>query len=237
MRAFCLADGRGARLSASAWPSVAPLVGWALEPAWDHINLIHGYEMGTPRTRDGVVEVEVRYSVVGTVDSRGSESASRVESQTFTLEPDGAGGWRLRPPAPPPYVFDSEADGATLAALLAPQDSPYLSNSAFVWQLLRNAGWETPYTPTGALAQAPGFSAPPTANVGDLVLYYRAGTPYHVGMVESPDTVVSATLNGGIRRTAFDAFAGDIRYLRPLAGTPAPAATPPTAVATAVASP
>ena len=47
-------------------------------------------------------------------------------------------------------------------------------------------------------------------------------------MVESDDRVVSTTVNGGLRRTPFGAFAGEIRYLRPGAAppdTPTPAAT------------
>ena len=64
---------------------------------------------------------------------------------------------------------------------------------------------------------APDFSTERTAEIGDLALYYDGDRPYHVGVVESDETVVSATLNGGIRRTPFGAFAGEIRYRRPVA--------------------
>ena len=67
-------------------------------------------------------------------------------------------------------------------------------------------------TPTARLSpSAPEFTTERTAEVGDLVLYFDGEQPYHVGVVESDDTVVSATLNGGIRRTPFGAFAGEIK--------------------------
>lgn len=221
VRAFCLADGRGARLAPGSWGSVAALVVWELEPAWDRLYVVHGYEVGTPRTRGALVDVDVRYTIVSTIDAAGVHPGAQTASRTYALESDGAGGWRVRPPPPPPYVFDSQVDPAALAALLAPTDSPYLSNSVFVWQLLRAAGWDVPYTPVSQLPTAVGLTAQRTANIGDLVLYFDGDTPYHVGLVESDDSVVSATMNGGIRRTPFGAFAGTIRYLRPTAATPA----------------
>ncbi|MEO8604918.1 MAG: hypothetical protein ABI629_20290 [bacterium] len=216
VRAFAQADGRGARLSPGGWSAVAPLVGWSLEPAWDQVHLISGYQLGAPRSRDGLVEVEVQYSVVADVDADGMRRTTRVDTRTLTIEPVDGGAWRLRAPPPPPYVFESDADGDALAALLDPANGRYLSNSGLVWALLRDAGWERPHANTTALPETPGFSAQRSANVGDLALYYDHGVPYHVAVVESDDSVVSSTLNGGLRRTPFAAFAGEIRYLRPV---------------------
>lgn len=231
LRAFCQADGDGARMRAATWPAIEPLVGWGLEPAWDHLYLIGGYEIGTPEARDGLVEVKVDYHAARLVRSRGAGGEARVESRRYTLEPIGDGGWRLRGPPPPPFVFESQADVDALVALLAPQGSPYTSNSAFVWHLLRDAGFTLPYSDVIDLPTAYGLRPERSANVGDLAVYYGAGTPYHVGMVESDEGIVSATLNGGLRRTPFGAFAGEIRYLRPvsdadLAATPAATAAP-----------
>lgn len=215
MRAYCQADGRGDRLSAARWNAVGPLVAWNLEPAWDRLHLVRGFEMGTPRLRDGVVDIEVKYTLFADVSADGVRHDDRIESRTYTLEPDGDRGWRLRGPPPPPYVFASQADAQALATLLSPDDSPYLSNSAFTWRLLRDAGWELSHSNTADLPTAAGYRAERTANIGDLVLYYAGDTPYHVAMVDADDSVVSSTLNGGIRRTPFGAFAGEIRYLRP----------------------
>ena len=49
VRAFCRIDGRGDRIWMRTWAKVAPLVTWGLEPAWDHVLLIEGYEVGTAR--------------------------------------------------------------------------------------------------------------------------------------------------------------------------------------------
>jgi NlpC/P60 family len=232
LREFCQADGRGARLAPSTWGTIANLVGWRLEPAWDHLYLIGGYEFGSPRLVDGTMEVEVRYTVTADVHSHGVTKGLHVDTRTYALEPapDGT-GWRIRPPAPPPYVFASEADADALAALLDPETSDYVSDSGLVWQLLHNAGWEIPYTDVADLANAPEFTPERTAQVGDLVLYYDGDTPYHVGVVESEDQVVSSTLNGGVRRAPFAAFAGVIKYRRPLptaGATPTAAAPSPT---------
>lgn len=239
-RAFCQADGRGVRLGPATWNAVAPLVGWSLDPAWDHIRLISGYQLGDPRPSGGNYEVEVQYSVVADVTADGVRHDPRLDTRTLTLEPAGDGGWRLRGPPPPPYVFESEADAEQLATLLDPANERYLSNSGFIWTLLRDAGWELPHRDTESLPTAVGYGAQRTANVGDLALYYDGDTPYHVAMVESDDRVVSTTVNGGLRRTPFGAFAGEIRYLRPGAAppaTPTPASTPTPAAATPAAPP
>jgi hypothetical protein len=80
---------------------------------------------------------------------------------------------------------------------------------------------------------------------GDLVVYLRDGTPYHVGIVEGEDQIVSSTLNAGIVRTGTDAFAGEVKYLRLVSPEsspasdlavdppPAPAGTKPTVAADA----
>ncbi|MDX2165463.1 MAG: hypothetical protein SF182_00300, partial [Deltaproteobacteria bacterium] len=225
-RAFCQADGRGARLGAGSWSAVAPMVAWSLDPAWDRIHLISGFQLGDPRRRGDTTEIEVQYTIVADVTAAGVVREPHVETRTLTLEPTGDGSWRLRGPPAPPFVFASEADADALAELLDPANGQYLSNSGFVWSLLRDAGWELPHRNVTDLPSAPGYGAQRTANVGDLALYYDHGTPYHVAMVESDDRVVSATLNGGLRRTPFGAFAGEIRYLRPGAATPTPAPTP-----------
>lgn len=231
LRAFCQADGNGARLRPATWPAIAPLVAWGLEPAWDRLSLIHGYEIGTPTGQDGTIVVDVLYNLAQTIRSSGARGEARVETRRYILEPAGDRGWRLRGPPPPPYVFASQADPDALAALLAPEDGAYESNSAFAWHLLRDAGFDLPYADTLDLPTAFGLRAERTANIGDLALYYAAGVPYHVAVVESDDGVVSATLNGGLRRTPFGAFPGEIRYLRPVSDadlppTPTPAATP-----------
>lgn len=227
MRAFCQADGRGERVDPLRWPGIAGLVTWPLEPAWDHLYLIRGFQLGTPESRDGEVEVAVQYTITAEVRSSGVKEEERVETRTVRLVRGDGGVWRIRAPAPPPHVFASEADGEALAALLDPEASPYLSDSAFAWRLLRGAGWAIPYADTTALATASDFTPERSAEVGDLVLYFDGDQPYHVGIVESEDTIVSATLNGGIRRTPFGAFAGEIRYRRPVATAKAtPTAAP-----------
>ena len=229
MRAFCQADGRGERIAPRTWPNLAGLVTWSLEPAWDHLFLISGFELGTPQARDGGFDVDVQYTLTAEVRSSGVKAEGRVETRTYRLVRDDEGAWRIRAPAPPPYVFASQADDTALAALLDPEKSAYVSNSAFAWHLLRDAGWAIPYADTAALATAPDLTVERTAQVGDLVLYFDGDSPYHVGIVESEDSIVSATLNGGIRRTEFGAFAGEIQYRRPIAtaaATPTAAAKP-----------
>jgi hypothetical protein len=229
MRAFCQADGRGARVDPRTWPRIADLVTWSLEPAWDHLYLIRGFELGTPQLRDGGVDVEVQYTITAEAQSSVVAEAERVERRTYRLVRGDDGLWRIRAPAPPPYLFASSADASALAALLDPAGSTYVSNSAFAWRMLRDAGWAIDYAATPTLATAPGFTPARTAQAGDLALYYDGDQPYHVGIVESEDTIVSATLNGGIRRTPFGAFAGEIRYRRPFAVSVAeePTPTPP----------
>jgi len=227
LRAFCQADGRGDRIDPKTWPAIAGLVTWPLEPAWDHLYLIHGFELGTPKVRAAGLEIPVQYTVTAEVGSNGVQAADRVESRTYRLVRGDDGTWLIQAPPPPPYVFASAADPEALAALFDPEHSSYLSNSALAWRLLHGAGWDMPYADTARLATAPAFSPERTAQIGDLALYFDGEQAYHVAVVESDDTVVSSTLNGGIRRTPFGAFAGEIRYRRPIATpAPTPVATP-----------
>lgn len=231
VRAFCQADGRGDRIDSRRWAEVADLVAWPLEPAWDHLYLIRGFELGTPQMHDGGVDVAVQYTITAEVRSNVVTKEERVETRLLQLVRDDDGLWRIRAPAPPPYVFASEADEDALAGLLASEGSPYLSNSAFAWRMLRSVGWTMPYSDTAALATSADFTSERSAEVGDLAIYYDGDQPYHVGLVESEEAIVSSTLNGGIRRTPFGAFAGEIRYRRPVASamatqTPLPTAPP-----------
>ena len=92
-----------------------------------------------------------------------------------------------------------------------------------MWRVLREGGLDFPYADTESLVTAAGFYSVGTAQTGDLVFYYDGGKPYHVGLVEE-DRVVSATLNAGVRRTPFAAFAGEMRYRRPLERATTPTA-------------
>jgi len=53
----------------------------------------------------------------------------------------------------------------------------------------------------------------PTTIAAELGLDVRS-VAYHAGLLEAEDQVVSSTLNAGIMRTAVDAFAGQVTYLR-----------------------
>lgn len=229
MRAFCQADGNGARIDPYSWSSVADLVTWGLEPAWDHLYLIRGFELGTPEWRDGSLAVDVQYTITGEVRSSVVTNAVRVETRTYRLERGDDGKWRIRAPAPPPYLFESEVDPDALATLFDPNDPNYLSASAFVWRMLRDSGWTMPYADTAGLGTSTDFTSERSAEIGDLALYYDGEQSYQVGIVDSEDTIVCSTLNGGIRRVPFAAFAGEIRYRRPIAAliaTPTPEPKP-----------
>jgi hypothetical protein len=215
VRSFCQADGSGDRLSVVSWHNLAPLVDWRIEPAWDRLILVNGYEITTPRVVGRRVEVEIKYDVTGQVNPGEVVKKRRAETVTLSLEPDEISGWRVSGPPHPPHVFENAADPEALAELLEPE-SNYESNTAFVWLLLRDAGLDIPYTPSASIPESSHFEEVGTAAPGDLVVYYANGTPYHVGWMESEDSVLSASLNLGRRSAPFSAFAGPIHYWRPV---------------------
>lgn len=229
VRAFCVADGHGARLDARTWSDVAPLVAWGLEPAWDRVVLVRGYEVQSPRAVEGGAIVEVAYTVAADVTPGRVTDVARLERRSYRLAADDASPWpRIAGPPPVPHVFESEVDAQTLAALLDPQAGAFVSASGLVWKLLHEAGVVVPYLSTADLARASLWTAAEEPAMGDLAVYYDGAEPYHVGFVDAEDLVVSATLNGGIRRAPADAFAGAVRYLRlGPRGTSAEAASAP----------
>jgi hypothetical protein len=218
-RAFCLADANGERLRPGTWKAVAPLITWGLEPAWDRVFLIDGYEVGQVRYDDATdparAFVEVRYGIIGEVRGKTITKETREERRTLRLaREDESGRWRVVGPPPVPRVFVSKIDAEELAASLDFDAGSFLSDSAFVHRLLHDAGWTLPPLLTPDFGNTAALLSVTDPKSGDLVLYYDGDTPYHVGVLEDAGVVVSATLNGGVRRTAIDAFPGSVQYRR-----------------------
>jgi len=103
-------------------------------------------------------------------------------------------------------------------------DSSYVSDSGFVWRMLRSAGWNVANERTLDLLSGATYRAVGTPAAGDLVAYLQDGVPYHVGLLAQENQVVSATINAGVVRTPVDVFPGDVVYLRLM--EPLPTATP-----------
>ncbi len=235
---FCERDGHGERLRPGGWPAIAPLVEWELEPAWDEVVLITGYEVGGLRRGEQGLEVQVQYSVVARVTGQGVREVSEVEPAILRLVEAGAAGggepWRIAGPPPPPHVFANLVDADSMAASLAPESAQYLSNSAFVWQHLREQGVAVAYRQAAGWLAEGDFLGVSEPRLGDVVAYLHGGKPYHLGVYEGEDRVLSATINRGKARSRLNAFAGEIRYLRanPSKATAIPS-PPPTAEPTA----
>jgi hypothetical protein len=232
VHAFCRGDARGDRLLMRTWPNVAALIDWVLEPAWDHVVLIDGYEVGEPRYEDDEhAVVDVTYHVAA--DVRGGRVARepRQEKRAYRLVADDSQAhWRILGPAPPPHVFASQVDAEAMGVSLDPVSGDFLSAAAFVRQYLNGAGWDLSSFAVTDMPTLTELTEVVTPAVGDIVLYYDGDAPYHLGVLESEDAVLSATLNGGIRRAPLEAFAGTVRFRRPRAsarvGTPTAVAEP-----------
>jgi hypothetical protein len=203
----------GDRLQPSRWAKIAPLVTWKIEPAWDQIRLIRGYEMTTPRLIEDRVEVDVTYTVSGDLRAGKVLRGIRLESRTYHLvSKDEGKHWRILGPPSVPYLFESQADIDELAALLAPGSSGYTSNSSFAWHLLRRDHSDLPYRDTESLVNATYLNATEEPKPGNLVLYYDGEIPFHVGVVEPEGVIVSSTMNAAIWRGPADSFPGTARY-------------------------
>lgn len=219
------------------WADLMPIVSWPFEPAWDVVVLITGYDIGSPRPCEGgALEVDVHYTVVGQVTALGFDSNTYVETVTLRVHaPED--GWRIIGPPPPPHVFATCVDVEPMRRTLEFGTSDFLPNSLFVWQMFGSAGWSVPFQLTADLLTGTTYRPVEKPQVGDVVAYLRDGVPYHAGLLEAENRVVSSTLNAGIVRTAVDAFAGEVRYLRLIEPEPGamrrrPAATPPVARST-----
>ena len=227
LRDFCRLDGRGDRLLPRTWPNVAPLVSWKLEPAWDEVILVDGYQLGSVRYEaDGGATLDVTYEVTATVRAGAILRDAHEETRIYHLEVNENGLSRILGPPPPPHVFATAVDADSMAMSLHPENGQFLSDSVFVWQFLAGAGWNVSPFATHDIASVPELSEVRTPQAGDIVVYYDGEQPYHIGVLESEDVVLSATLNAGVRRAPLDAFAGTVQYRRPRADarkpTPAP---------------
>jgi hypothetical protein len=214
VRAFCQADGRGERLQPRTWNAIAPLVNWQLEPAWDVLAVISGYQIEAPRYSDDHVEIDVQYTVTQILSGIGVDDTAYIDSVTFNLVSDGTGGWRIAAPPPLPHLFANNVDVLSLRAALAPDSPDYLSASGFVWRMLTDAGWAVPYRLVSQLRDPAVFAAVSEPKPGDLALFVADNVPYHVGFVSNDGTIASATANAGLMRTSPEAFAGTVLYLR-----------------------
>lgn len=215
VRQFCRADGLGRRVNLQGWREVAPLVTWPFEPAWDHVVLISGYEVGSPRPDDnGVLAVDVRYAVIGDLSALDLDAETHVETATFRVHAPSDAGWRIIGPPPPPHIFASRVDVDKMRRSLEHGGLNFLANTMFVWQMFRSAGWNVAFQSTADLLGGEVYRAIDEPKAGDVVVYLRDGKPYHVGVLEAENQVVSSTLNAGIVRTATDAFPGEVKYMR-----------------------
>lgn len=232
---FCRADGAGARLHPRTWYAISHLVAWPLEPAWDRVLLIGGYQITGARPDGDGVAVDVVYTVTADVLPGRIVSEERLETHTFQLLADeNATRWRVAGPPGPPAVFQNQIDAQAIADSLNPESATFLSNSLFIWQMLSRSGWTLPYLETRDLIEASLLAEASEPQPGDLVFYLMNDQPYHVGFLLPADTVVSATLSAGIWQAPVDAFPGKRRVLR-LAGNQSSATS--TAKATAPTTP
>jgi hypothetical protein len=237
VRQFCRADAFGRRASMRGWPDEMPIVSWPFEPAWDFAILITGYEVGSPRPSEaGALEVDVHYTVVGQVSALGFDANAYVEAVPFRLHAS-EGRWRIIGPPPPPHIFVTRADIELMRRSFEFGTANFLPNSLCVWEMLRAAGWNVPFQRTTDLLMGTTYRPVEKPQVGDLVVHLRDEVPYHVGLLEAENQVVSSTLNAGIVHTTVDAFPGEVRYLRLIEPEPGalrrrPATTPAVAKAT-----
>ena len=127
LRLFLQADGRGDRLRSVNWHRVAPLISWSLEPAWDHVTLVRGTEVGTVRYDGSGAEIDVIYTVSGEIHAGAWRAQPRLETKRFLLLRDEASGmWKILGPPPVPHIFESGVDKDELAASLGPEKSTFL---------------------------------------------------------------------------------------------------------------
>jgi len=240
VRQFCQADALGQRITIPGWVALAPLVAWRFEPAWDHVVLITAYSVGAPQAAEGgAVTVEVQYSVAGDVSPLGFDPMARVETVTFqvrALEQH----WRIDGPPPPPHVFGNRVDVDEMRRSLEQGGVNFVADSVFVWQMFHSVGWNVDFQRTVDFLSGRSYRALDRPKPGDIVLYLRDGLPYHVGLLEAANQVVSSTLNAGLVRTPIDAFDGTVQYMRlvqPEAAVDAPAQLAPTAPEAVVPTP
>lgn len=232
VHAFCRADARGDRIVARTWVNLTPLIQWGLEPAWDRVVLIAGYEVGNTRyDEDDNALVTVTYNVAADVVGGLVTREAREEKRVFRVVADETRtAWYIAGPPPPPHVFLTQVEPEEMAASLDPDTGTFLSSATLIRRFLNGAGWELSSFTVNATATLAELTDVTTPAIGDIVLYYDGDAPYHIGVLEEEDVVLSATLNGGIRRAPVDAFAGKVRYRRPRASarvlTPTPAKVP-----------
>ena len=214
VRKFCEADAVGARTSIQGWPRIAPMVEWALEPAWDRVVLVTSYAVGSPQAAgNDQLSVEVRFYVTAVVTADKVEETEQIESVTYRVRAQGT-SWHIVGPPPPPHVFAQQVDKAAMRASLQNGGVNFVSNSMFVWQMFQSAGWKVMRQSTAEMMSGKAYREVQKAKSGDVVLYLRDGEPYHVGILDDQEQVVSSTLNAGIMRTPGDAFAGEAHFLR-----------------------
>ncbi len=215
VREFCQLDAFGSRVAIQTWPQVAPLVEWSLEPAWDEVVLITSYTVGwTENAPDNMLDVEVQYAVSGRVTAAGVHDETSIESVKYRVRGTPTNDWRIVGPPPPPHILATHVDTEPLRRSLERGGASFLPNSNFIFHLFRGGGWNIDWQPTSALLSGGTFRPVDKPKPGDLVLYLRDATPYHVGVLENEGVVVSSTLNAGIIRAPQAAFPGEVKYAR-----------------------
>lgn len=96
---YCRSDYAGARLNASDWPKIEPVVAWRTNPEYTFFMVTSRFDVNPELSteRNGKYEVSVRYRVLGKFDLTEGylpEASGRIEDVVFTVS-EVNGEWRI----------------------------------------------------------------------------------------------------------------------------------------------
>jgi hypothetical protein len=112
VREYCELDHRGARFSREDNPKTLALVTWREETAWEEMDVVEWFAVGSAKVEGGRAIVEVTYQPILEISGpRFTERPGTPESVSFELVP-ADGSWKISAPMIRPHVSRQSAIAA-----------------------------------------------------------------------------------------------------------------------------
>ena len=109
---YCELDHHGARLSRDDNPKALALVTWKDETAWEEMEVVEWFAVGSAKVEGGRATVKVTYQPILRISGyRFEEPSGTPETVVFELVPAGD-SWKISAPMIPPHVSRQSAIAA-----------------------------------------------------------------------------------------------------------------------------
>jgi hypothetical protein len=103
VRAYCNFDLNTGRISSANFAKLPAYSTWGVEPGWDTVTIVSGFQIVSSKQTDDHAVVEVRWNVLGHMDGERANRDEKPELVDYHLKLVEK-RWKIEAPVIPPHV-------------------------------------------------------------------------------------------------------------------------------------